>query len=277
MINPFIKYRLVYTILFLVLFLIFIHYSGNCAARPIGCNTNERLADTTVTLVYADTLMVASFYDFSIPFNIQQGGKISAISLGFFFPQEYLEISGMEMPGGIQGFNYIVKDSLFRMAWSAIEPLVVEDHGLVISVKMRTGDLTGLDETIKLILEATSEFADDSANIIDGVVLEVPEIYSPDTNPGDTASGHYFRIYPNPFKEDPLIEFYLDGEYQVRITLTNANGEEIRQITDAIYQEGIHYIRLFSGDLAKGTYMLRFNYSGRDVSGSELIKIISIR
>jgi hypothetical protein len=274
--HHFIKYRSGSILSFLMFFFSLWSFAGNGPVRENACNYPELLADTTVKLVYTDTLMVTSFYDFTLPVNIRQGGNISAMTLGFFFPTEYLEITGLEMADGIQGSNYIVMDSLFRMAWSAIDPLVVVDHGTVIYLKIKTKEMTGLDETLKLILDATSEFEDESANIIDGVVLEIPEIYFPAPVSPDTTSGHYFRIYPNPFKDDPLVEFYLDDEYQVKITLSNANGEEIKQLTDTVYQKGIHHARLFCGDLAKGTYLLRFDYSGGDESGSELIKVISI-
>ena len=227
-----------------------------------------------VSLVYNDTLTVISNSDFVLPVTLQTGHDISAISLGIIFPEKYPEITGMEMAGGTQGYSYSITDSLFQMAWSAVNPITIADNGLVISLGMKSKDLSDLDGTIRLELGATSEFADDSANIIDDIVLQIPEISLP--APPDTAGNNYVKVYPNPFKDIAVIEFYLESESLVKITLCNLAGQSLQAVTDRTYQEGLHQIRLSAVNFSKGTYLLKYEADDGTQSDSRLIKIIAL-
>jgi len=238
-----------------------------------GFVKSSKKADTTVSLVYKDTLSIPSFTEFSIPVKMKAGNEISAISLGFYFPKEYLEITGMELANGTQGFSYNVTDSLFRMAWSDVNPIIITDDDTIITLSMKSLDLTGLTGTIRLGIYESSEFADKSANVIEGVVLEMLEIkyLVPDTN--DLIAG----IYPNPFDEYTSINFYLETESKVKISLFNFAGMEIYEAADAIYPKGTHQVRIYAVDLSKGIYLLKFAIINDEQSRTKVIKIMSIR
>jgi len=60
----------------------------------------------TVSLIYKDTLSIPSFTEFIVPVIMKSANEISAISLGFYYPEEYLEIKSMELADGTQGFSY---------------------------------------------------------------------------------------------------------------------------------------------------------------------------
>ena len=229
--------------------------------------------DTTVSLVYKDTLSVPSFFEFSLPVIMKTGQEISAISLGLYYPEGYLEITGIEPANDMQGINYQATDGFFNMVWSNINPVIITDEDTLMTLQMRSLDLAGLSGTIKLGIYEFSEFADQSANIIEGVVLEIPEIkyLIPDTIEFITG------IYPNPFDEFTSINFYLKNESQVEISLFNIAGMEINQLTDAIYPEGAHQVKLYALDLSKGIYLLKFTVKNDEQSSSKVNKIISIR
>jgi hypothetical protein len=204
---------------------------------------------------------------------MKTGHDISAISLGFVFPEEYLEITGMEMAGGVQGYSYNVTDSLFQMAWSAVNPINIADNGMVISLEMRSKDLSDLDGTIRLELGATSEFADDSANIIENVVLQIPEISLPVP---DTMS-NFVKVYPNPFRDDAVVEFYLELECQVKIDICNAAGAYIMNVAEGSFPMGLHQVSLAAINFKKGVYILKFESNDGTRAESKLIKIIPYR
>jgi len=229
--------------------------------------------DTTVSLVYKDTLSVPSLFEFNLPVIMKTGHEISAMSLGFYYPEEYLEITGIEPANDMQGINYHATDGLFNMVWSDVKPVFITDEDTVLTLKMRSFDLAGLSGTIKLGLYEFSEFADQSANTIEGVVLEIPEIkyLIPDTNEFITG------IYPNPFDEFTSINFYLKTESHVKISLFNIAGMEISQLTDAIFPKGSHQVELYALDLSKGIYLLKFSVKNDEQSSSKVKKIISIR
>lgn len=231
----------------------------------------------TVSLLFKDTLTIPSFTEFSLQVKMKTGYEISAISLGFYFPEEYLEITGMELAHGTQGYYYSVTDSLFIMAWSDVSPINIADEDTILTLGMKSLDLAGLTGTIKLRIYELSEFADKSANVIDSVVLEIPEIeyLVPDTV--DSLAGNYVQVYPNPFNDYTSIIFYLKNESKVKISLFNLAGMEMKQAVDAIYPEGTHQVKLYGTYLAKGVYLLKFVIMSDDQSNSKLFKIISIR
>jgi hypothetical protein len=265
-----------------VLILLLCVYPGksqdNISHAASGTSVENKMnPDTTVSLVYHDTLIVQSYSKFDLPVNMKVGSKISAISLGLFFPDNYLDITGMELTGVAQGYYFNVKDSLFFMAWSNITPIEITENSPVITLHLKSLDLTGLTSTLKLELDVASEFADESANVIDGVILEVPEILWPAPDPEDTLSGRYIKVYPNPFKENTIVEFYLESDSHVKITLCNVAGESLSPVTDASYAKGFHQVPVSAVNFSKGICLLKFEADDGVKGWKELIKVFPIR
>lgn len=233
--------------------------------------------DSSVSLVYKDTLVIPSLTEFNMPVIMKSANEISAISLGFYYPEEYLEITGMELADGRQGFSYSATDGLFSVAWSDVNPISISDEGTIITLRMKSLDLAGLTGTIKFGIYELSEFADSSANVIDGVVLEIPEIQylAPDID--DSLAGNYVYIYPNPFNDYTSINFYLKADSKVKISVFNVAGMKILQLPDATYTKGTHQVKLHAIDLSIGIYLLKFEINNEEQSSSKLIKIMSIR
>jgi len=231
----------------------------------------------TVSLLYKDTLSFPSFTEFNLPVRMKTGNEISAITLGFYYPQEYLEITGITLADSIQGFYYSDTNGLLIVAWSDINPISIMDDGTVLRLRMNTLDLTGLSGTIKLGIYESSEFADKSANIIEGVELEVPEIQYLVPDPIDSISGNYVIVYPNPFDDYAAINFYLKADSQVKISLCDLSGMELFKAKETAYPEGAHQVKLHGLDLSKGVYLLKFEIGNSEGFGSKLIKIVSIR
>jgi len=233
--------------------------------------------DTTVSLFYKDTLSFPSFTEFNLQVKMKTGHEISAISLGFYYPQEYLGITGMELADSVQGFYYSDTNGLIIVAWSDINPINIIDDGTVITLRMNTLDLTGLTGTIKLGLYEASEFADQSAHVIEGVILEVPEINYLVPDPIDSISGNYVKVYPNPFKDYTAINFGLKADSRVRISLFNLTGMEWKNLIDESYPKGTYQVKLHGLGLSKGAYILKFDIINEEKTSSKLIKIVSIR
>lgn len=268
-------YNLKYVGILLFLFL------GFCTLNAQKANTALKYFSgkdsTTVSLQYADTLSFNSFTEFDLPVIMKTGNEISAITLGFYYPQEYLEITGITLADSVQGFYYSDTNGLVIVVWSDINPINIMDNGTVINLRMNTLDLAGLSGTIKLGIYESSEFADKSANVIEGVELEVQEIQYLVPDPIDSVSGNYVKIFPNPFDDYTAINFYLKADSKVRISLCNLNGMEIYQAQETEYTKGSHQVKLHGLDLAKGVYLLKFEIINEGKTSSKLIKIISIR
>jgi len=250
----------------------------SCAQTAVTAPApDETIADPAVSIVFKDTLTLPSFKEFDLHVKMKPASEISAISLGFYFPEEYLEITGMELTHGAIGYNYNVTDSLIRMAWSSVIPIIISENDTIITLNLKTLDISGLSNTIKLEIYEYSEFADQSANIIEDVILEIPEIQFLIPEPGDSINGNYVSLYPNPFKNFTTIYFTLKAESQVGISVFNTAGMELKMFEEKTYPEGHHQVDINGLDLAKGVYMVKFAISNAETSGNKLFKIISIR
>ncbi len=232
-----------------------------------------RIIDPTVSIVYNDTLTLPSFTEFDLPVIMQTGHDISAISLGLYFPREYLELDTMELTNVPQGYYFSVIDSLFILAWSDVNPISVADGGTFLILKMKTLDLSELTGTIKLSIWEFSEFADSSANAIDNVVLEIPEIEYFLPEPEDSIDGNYVRIYPNPFNDYASVNFFLKADSKVKISISNSSGKLMSR-EETSYPEGTYEIKLYAMDYASGIYLLKFEIDNSEGTSSKLFKIL---
>jgi hypothetical protein len=250
-------------------------------------NLNAQLNDTyyklpgekdgrAVILSYNDTLSLPSSTEFDLPVKMKTGYGISAISLGFYYPPEYLQIDSVVLADHVQGFFSSDTNGLFMIAWSDINPINIADSGVLVTFSMRTLDLTALLGTIKLGIYESSEFADQSANIIEGVELEVPEIQYlvPDTT--DIISTDSISVGPNPFYDYLSIDIYLKADSKVRISLCDLNGNEVYLATEMDYQKGLQETRLNSIDLSKGVYLMKIEIRNSEGSTTKLIKVMTL-
>jgi hypothetical protein len=231
----------------------------------------------TVSLIYNDTLSLPSYTEFDLQVRMKTGYEISAISLGFYYPREYLEIDSVILADIAQGVYSSDTNGLVIIAWSDINPISILDEGTILTLRMKTLDLSGLVGTIKLGLYESSEFADQSANVIEGVELEIPEIQylKPDTL--DTISGNHVKVYPNPFKDYTGIYFSLESDSKVRISFYDLAGMALGPADETDYTKGSYQLKPYSLDFPKGVYLLKFEIINEKESSVKLIKVIAIK
>ena len=81
-------------------------------------------------------------------------------------------------------------------------------------------------------------------------------------------------VYPNPFRKDISLNFYLNNDQEVQLKLYNGLGTEI-SIAQIELPKGSHQLDLMhelklDKSLSDGVYMLKIEYNGKE----ELIKIV---
>lgn len=251
------------------------YYTLNAQGAYPGIESSRGKDGPSVILSYKDTLSLPSFYEFDLQVRMKTGYELSAISLGFHYPTEYLQIDSVVLAEHVQGFYSSDTDGLFLMAWSDINPIMIPDEGTLLTFKMKTLDLSELTGTIKLGLYESSEFADQSANIIEGVELEVAEIQY--LIPADTLVADFVTVGPIPFYDYASVDFGLKTDSRVRITLCDLCGNEIYPVTDANYPKGEHEVKLYALDLSNGIYLLKFEIGNSEGSSVKLIKVMALR
>jgi hypothetical protein len=79
----------------------------------------------------------------------------------------------------------------------------------------------------------------------------------------DIASNEAFRIYPNPADQELTLEYTLAATEEVRISLHDALGREVRLLSDARQQGGQYRLPIQREALASGIYVVRVQMADR--------------
>ncbi len=79
----------------------------------------------------------------------------------------------------------------------------------------------------------------------------------------DIAANESFRIYPNPADQELMLEYTLAGAEEVRISLHDALGREVRLLSDARQQGGLYRLPIQREALASGIYVVRVQMANR--------------
>ena len=240
-------------------------------------NPGNIASDTTVSFKYSDTLVIPSYYAFDLPVRMVTGHEISAITLGLYYDHGFIEIDTVIVNDDLFGHFYNITDSIFLIVWSNVNPVNIADYDTLFTLKMRSLDLSGLEETIKLTLKESSEFADSDAVEIDSVILEASEIAFRKPIPPDTNTGFSLKIGPNPFDELTTVEFNLDKESYVKFALFTPEGFKVQAWDEQAYPEGTHQFHLYGSDYAKGVYLLKFELRNSDGEAKRILKLINTR
>ena len=228
----------------------------------------------SVGVVYEGSLIAESFTEFDFPVKLKTGMQVGAISLGFYYPDQYLEITGARLVNGQTGFSWTAIDGLFRMGWCDINAMNINNDGVVVILKMKAKDLSGLKTGIALDIYENCEFADATATPNELAITAIPTINTKLTgiNPGNGLTG--LSVYPNPVAEKSVIAFSLEKQGNVRITLVDIVGNPLRTIASGDFSSGNHNVAIQASGLKPGMYLLKIEINNNSLINSKTIKIV---
>lgn len=85
--------------------------------------------------------------------------------------------------------------------------------------------------------------------------MAVPVIES-STNEKGLLAGIQLSNYPNPFSGETTISYYLQQESNIRLSILNSQGKEVRTLLNGIEQRGAHKLQILAENLPTGLYFL---------------------
>ncbi|MEI6436564.1 MAG: T9SS type A sorting domain-containing protein, partial [Bacteroidota bacterium] len=228
----------------------------------------------SVGLVREGSLLVESFTEFDFPVKLKTGMQLGAISLGFYYPEQNLEITGAQLANGVNGFSWTATGGLFRMGWCDMNPLNINDDEVVVILKMKAKDLSGLTTGIALDLYEDSEFADGSATPNDMAVVSIPTINTTITGIQLAKNLTGLSVYPNPVTGNSVVSFSLENQGNIQIVLIDMIGNKVMEVISADFSAGNHKATLSASNLKPGIYFLKLTNSGNGTSLSDMIKVV---
>ncbi|HPS62208.1 MAG TPA: right-handed parallel beta-helix repeat-containing protein [Bacteroidales bacterium] len=227
----------------------------------------------SVGLAYDGSVLVESNTEFEMPVRLQTAAEVGAISLGFYYPQEYLEVTGARLANGVSGFSWSATDGLFRMGWCDMNALNIGDDEVVVILTMKTKDLSSMTSSIALNLFESSEFADASATPYP-IVITIPLINSTLTGTGTGLSRTGLSVAPNPARESAKVSFSLAEPTKVRLTLLDLPGTVVMTLADRAFEAGERRVTLSTSALKSGIYFLKLEQLTSGQNRTELVKIV---
>lgn len=229
--------------------------------------------DPLVHVIYNGNITIGSFTEFDVPVKLKDGMKVGAISLGFTYPEDYFEVLGVELMNGSQSYFFNASDGLAKIAWCDLNAMSLGNDDVLITLKMKSLDLSGLNGPVLLGIDEYSELADESATAVPSWI-EVPEIVCQTTGIGNDYLNEPFVVYPNPLSANQLLNINLQSEGIVRISIINEIGQLVKEMTETNLAPGNHEIEIDNSLLRSGIYLLRIEIQQTGFTGSKVVKMV---
>jgi hypothetical protein len=228
----------------------------------------------SLSLVYEGTQQVSSFTEFDLLVKIKQPAQIGAISVGFYYPEEYLEINGAELADGNTNIVFNAEDGLIRMAWCDLSPLMVNGEDVLVVLKMKAKELSGLNGNIALTLYDDCELANTMAQPIDGITISIPEIQHLATGIENSLANITMKVSPNPFNGITTVSFTMVNQGKVKLALYDMTGMLISTLAETNLPAGNQQIELNADGIRPGVYMLKAVLNSNGEEYTEIVKLV---
>jgi hypothetical protein len=202
-----------------------------------------------------------------LPISTINSLDAAALSLGFRIPAG-LRILGVEMAGNGGNLAYHTEGDLLRVEWYSLN-----------SRKWNAGE-----EVLVLNVEVTDEVKEGFSMIdasvagnIQGESLGMPEMSFPKIVVAAHGSYSLGNNYPNPFNLSTEIRFELPVAANIRLSVFNLMGEEVKVLAEGNWEAGNHSAIVQGEELAPGTYLYRLVAQGEAGSFVQTRKMIVTR
>lgn len=214
---------------------------------------------TSINLDYDGLISVSSFTEFNLPIIVNNNLNLGALSLGFNYPDDFLEVLNIEIPMSSSNLFYTANNGIIKIGWCDLNTMNIQSDSAIVTIKMKTKDLSNLNGNLNLSLIGENELADALAQPFTGLTLKTKTIQSIITNINEFKKVSNFSVYPNPTNEIANVKFEIDQTGTAKISLFNSLGSQITTLADAIFEAGSHQIEIQTHSLSKGIYYIKLD------------------
>ena len=221
--------------------------------------------DNSIELMTEGQLVAESNQEIVLPVSIKNAVEMGALTLRFAYPEEYLEIEDVVLAATGESLIFSANEGALTTVWFSLEPIDLAENDELILIKVRTRDLNNIDEPVVFSLNAYSEMADGSAQVLDDVVIAMPAIITETLGMSDnTMDATNLTIYPNPANDICRLSYQLAEAGRVTVSVYNLMGEKVMDGADFHQEEGQHELCLNTSSLAVGMYCCRITFEGEN-------------
>ncbi|MBQ6772261.1 MAG: right-handed parallel beta-helix repeat-containing protein [Bacteroidales bacterium] len=220
--------------------------------------------EQTMTLVQEGSMVAESYQELEIPIILKTAVEMGALTLRIDYPAEYLEIENVVLTSSGESLLFTAIDGELRTAWYDLNPLNLNENDGLVTIKVRANDLSLLDEPVFFTLSPYSELADGSAQVIEDVVIAMPEIVTETLGFGNLATndGVSLSVYPNPANDVCRLSYELSEAGRVTVSVYNMMGVKVMDVANIRQEEGRHELQMATSRMAAGMYRCRVTFEG---------------
>jgi hypothetical protein len=232
-------------------------------------------ASAKVQITYGQTKQVSPNKEFDLQVYVVNPTKVSAASLALNFPTNLVEVMNVTMDGGQLDWN--VNGNALRIGWNTMNPLSLNAHATLLTLRLRTtGDFkVGTAIRLALASDPMNELADELVMPIPDAILGVDVIEaSPIGIPENSSvSDLSLENHPNPFSNETMFDYSLPFDGNVTLVIHNLLGETVKTLVNEPQTQGDHTFRFDASSIATGVYTATIKL---DANGTKLVRTIKL-
>ena len=221
--------------------------------------------DNSIELMSEGQLIAGSNQELVLPVSMKNAAEIGALTLRFAYPEEYLEIEDVVLAATGESLVFSANEGELTALWFSLEPINLAENEELISIKVHTKDLSLLDEPITFSLNAHSELADGTAQVLNDIMMTMPEIVTLTLGVNDNMTDNiHLSVYPNPANDVCTLVYQLPEAGRLTVSVYDMMGVKVMDAASFHQEEGKHEMRLNTSSLAAGTYCCRITFEGEN-------------
>jgi hypothetical protein len=207
-----------------------------------------------ITMVSDGVMNVTIGQEYELPIRIANANQFGAMTLNLGYNSALIDVVDVV---AAEGMLSSIANGNVSLAWSSINPMVLADNDVVVTLKVKALGVTSASDEM-FTIGLGSEFADPSATVIEPVTLKT---YGISTEP---AATDYFLSAnrPNPFSTSTFIEYTLPETGKVKLSILDMLGQELEVLIEATQTAGSYTVEFANPGLATGVYIYKITVDG---------------
>ncbi|MFZ4399429.1 MAG: Kelch repeat-containing protein [Bacteroidales bacterium] len=231
-------------------------------------------SSSSTGFIHEGSFIAESFTEYDFPVRLKSGMQVAAASLGFYYPEQYVEILNAQLVNGVTGFSWTANNGLFRMAWCDMNAININNDGILVILRIKTKNLIGITADINFDIYENTEFANTLAIPNEFEIVSIPTIKVSLNGIQQMNNFYSLSVYPNPVSANSVISFSMKEPGTIHLSLVDILGKNIMDIVNSNYSSGNHNLALNTSNLSRGIYFLKLTNSNKNKEITETIKLV---
>ncbi len=246
-----------------------------CFGDVNSSNTLTKKDEGSVWLTYEGTQIIQSFMPFELKVSIKDMIEAGAVSLGLYYPEEFIEITNAELLNTNGNAIFTADDGLCRIAWADLNAAIFNGGEEMLVLSCEAKDLNDLQEPILLELYEQSEFADPMAQVISDVTLSAPQLTTLAVGINTSTSNGLWlsKNFPNPFENSTTIRYRIPEYGHASLKVYSSTGKVVDELVNSHQTAGEYMVEFCPRDIEAGIYLYKLEFSNSEKHNSLVNKM----